>query len=40
MAGPRWVTLQAGHWHTENLPSEMQHLVDHTLELYGRKRKV
>ena len=28
--GPRWVTLQAGHWHNENLPPEQQHLADHT----------
>src|SRR6059036_3150969 len=25
-----WVTLQAGHWHIENLPDELQHLVEHT----------
>src|SRR4051812_18846912 len=28
--GRRWVTLQAGHWHSENLPDEMEHLIDHT----------
>jgi hypothetical protein len=29
-SGPRWVTLQVGHWNTNNLPEELQHLTDHT----------
>lgn len=29
-AGPRWVTLQAGHWRNENLPDEQKHLSGHT----------
>jgi hypothetical protein len=28
--GPRWVTLQAGHWRNELLPDEMEHLVGST----------
>ena len=28
--GPRWVTLQVGHWRNENLPEELQHLSDNT----------
>jgi hypothetical protein len=28
--GPRWVTLQAGHWRSENLPEELQHLANRT----------
>lgn len=28
--GPRWVTLQAGHWRSENLPDELQHLSRNT----------
>lgn len=28
--GPRWVTLQVGHWRNQNLPLEQQHLVVHT----------
>jgi hypothetical protein len=28
--GPRWVTLQVGHWHNELLPDELRHLVDNT----------
>ena len=28
--GPRWVTLQAGHWRAENLPGELEHLTNRT----------
>lgn len=28
--GPRWVTLQAGHWRNEYLPQELHHLTAHT----------
>ncbi len=29
-AGPRWVTLQAGHWNNQYLPEELQHLSVNT----------
>lgn len=29
-AGPRWVTLQAGHWRNDLLPDEQKHLSGHT----------
>jgi hypothetical protein len=29
-AGRRWVTLQAGHWHIQDLPIELQHLAGDT----------
>ncbi|HET9494330.1 MAG TPA: N-acetylmuramoyl-L-alanine amidase, partial [Chloroflexia bacterium] len=28
--GPRWVTLQAGHWRAESLPDELEHLGNRT----------
>lgn len=28
--GPRWVTLQVGHWRNENFPEELRHLVSNT----------
>jgi hypothetical protein len=28
--GPRWVTLQVGHWHNENFPEELDHLKANT----------
>ncbi|MDQ3928775.1 MAG: N-acetylmuramoyl-L-alanine amidase [Chloroflexota bacterium] len=28
--GPRWVSLQVGHWRNENLPEELKHLDGHT----------
>src|SRR6266540_3720999 len=28
--GPRWVTLQAGHWRNQNMPEELQHLSNNT----------
>ncbi|MEO5950878.1 MAG: N-acetylmuramoyl-L-alanine amidase, partial [Chloroflexia bacterium] len=28
--GPRWVTLQVGHLHSDKFPSELAHLNDHT----------
>ena len=29
-AGPRWVSLQVGHWRNEALPDELKHLDGHT----------
>jgi hypothetical protein len=29
-AGPRWVSLQVGHWRNEGLPEELKHLDGHT----------
>lgn len=29
-SGPRWVTLQVGHWHNERVPDEQSHLAAHT----------
>ena len=28
--GPRWVSLQVGHWRNEGLPEELKHLDGHT----------
>lgn len=28
--GPRWVSLQVGHWRNESLPDELKHLEGHT----------
>lgn len=39
-SGPRWVTLQVGHLHSDQYPSELAHLNDHTGAFAGGVNEV